>query len=119
MTLHALIIEDEILIALELEAILANLGFDSFDIADNAVDALKLAQRRRPDLVTADFNIIGGTGVDALNDLVANLGIFPALFVTANAAQLQGRAEPIIEKPVHPYRLEEACAALGILKSAA
>lgn len=119
MARHVLIIEDEILIALELEAMLGDLGFESFDVADNAVDALEMARRHRPDLITADFHIVGGTGVEALSDLTAALGICPAIFVTANSAQLHGRAEPVVEKPVQRRRLQEACSHLGFARPAA
>ena len=40
---HVLIIEDEILVAFEVEALLAEQGFTSFDIADSLSDALALA----------------------------------------------------------------------------
>src|SRR5437867_9311099 len=44
---HALIIEDEILIALEVEALLEDLGFDSFDIAESPDEALACAAAHR------------------------------------------------------------------------
>src|ERR1700741_981369 len=63
---HALIIEDEILIAMEVESLLHDFGFESCDIVDNPADALKSALAHRPDLVTADMRILGGTGVEAM-----------------------------------------------------
>lgn len=45
---HVLIIEDEILVAFEVEALLAEMGFTSFDIADSAADALTLAIANPP-----------------------------------------------------------------------
>ena len=48
---HALIIEDEILIALEVEDLLHEFGFESCDIVDNPADALRSALAHRPDLV--------------------------------------------------------------------
>src|SRR6185312_3013115 len=59
---HALIIEDEMLIALEVESLLHDFGFESCDIVDNPKDAVKSAMAHRPDLVTADLRIVGGTG---------------------------------------------------------
>jgi DNA-binding NarL/FixJ family response regulator len=58
---HALIIEDEILIAMEVEALLEEQGFDSFDIAESPEQALICAMRRAPDLITADYRIVGGS----------------------------------------------------------
>ena len=47
--MHALIIEDELLIAFALEEILQELGFDSVDIADSEATAMEAASRNRPD----------------------------------------------------------------------
>lgn len=107
---HALIIEDEILIALEVEALLREQGFTSVDVADNAREALDLALRRKPDLITADYRIVGGTGEDAVSAIMAHLGPIPVVYVTGNASCLSSRsATPVVEKPVSPTRLARAC----------
>jgi DNA-binding NarL/FixJ family response regulator len=89
---HVLIIEDEILVAFEVEALLAEQGFTSFDIADSPADALALAMANPPDLITADYRIVG------------------VVYVTGNADQLKGRVKPIVDKPISPRHLREACA---------
>ena len=107
---HALIIEDEILIALEVEVLLRDQGFTSVDVADNARDALDLALRHRPDLITADYRIVGGTGVDAVSAIMAHLGPIPVVYVTGNAASVSsGGSNQVVEKPVSPTRLARAC----------
>ncbi len=62
---HALIIEDEMLIALEVESLLHEFGFTSCDIADNPKDALRLALARPPKpaeiTMARDFFTKGGT----------------------------------------------------------
>lgn len=107
---HALIIEDEILIAMEVEALLAEQGFDTFDIAESPQDALDCALRHPPDLITADYRIVGGTGVEAVTAILARLGPIPVVYVTGNADQLGARTRAVVDKPISPHRLAEACA---------
>ena len=108
--LHALIIEDEILIALEVETLLREQGFVTVDVADNAREALDLALRHKPDLITADYRIVGGTGEDAVSAIMAHLGPIPVVYVTGNAGSISsGSGNPVVEKPVSPTRLARAC----------
>lgn len=107
---HVLIIEDEILVAFEVEALLMEQGFTSFDIADSLSDALALAMANPPDLITADYRIVGGTGEEAVQAIHRQLGSIPVVYVTGNADQLQGRLTPIVDKPISARRLREACA---------
>lgn len=98
---HALIIEDEALIALELEAMLTDLGFDSFDFADTPDDALARALARRPDLITADFRIIAGTGVEAVERITAAIGEVPVVYVTGNPDLVAAHATTaVLDKPI-------------------
>lgn len=107
---HALIIEDEMLIALEVESLLHDFGFDSCDIADNPADALRMALEHRPDLVTADLRIVGGTGIEAMDAILAELGPIPHVYVTGNADMLRGRsAAPVVDKPLTRRALAAAC----------
>jgi CheY-like chemotaxis protein len=107
---HALIIEDEMLIALEVENLLHDFGFDSCDIVDNPIDALKSAIAHRPDLISADLRIIGGTGEDAVRAITERLGPVPHIYVTGNADMLAGRtAAPVVDKPLSRRALAEAC----------
>jgi CheY-like chemotaxis protein len=108
---HVLIIEDEMLIAMELENLLHELGYVTFDIADTPQDALAYAIARRPDLITADVRIIGGTGVDAVRAIQQRLGPIPHVYVTGNIDMLQGEAAPIVvDKPINSRALAAACA---------
>ena len=106
---HALIIEDEMLIALEVESLLHDFGFTSCDIADNPQDALRLAIARRPDLVTADLRIVGGTGIEAVDAITERLGPIPHVYVTGNADLLRGRTAPVVDKPLTRRALALAC----------
>lgn len=107
---HVLIIEDEMLIAMDIEDTLEGLGFGSFDIADSPVGALACARNHRPDLITADVRIIGGTGIEAVIAIVAELGQIPVIFVTGNIDMLWDQNRPaVVEKPISRRILAEAC----------
>ncbi len=95
---------------MEVEALLAEQGFDSFGIAESPQEALDCALRRQPDLITADYRIIGGTGVEAVTAILARLGPIPVVYVTGNADQLGARTRTVVDKPISPRRLAEACA---------
>ena len=107
---HALIIEDEMLIALEVETLLHDFGFESCDIVDNPIDALKSAVAHRPDLISADLRIIGGTGEAAVRAIAEQLGPVHHIYVTGNADMQTGRpAAPVVGKPQSRRALAEAC----------
>lgn len=107
---HVLIIEDEPVIALELEILLGDLGFRSFDIADCPQDALAAARAHRPELITADYRILAGTGVQAVEMITAAIGEVPVVYVTGNGDMLpEGGARPVVDKPISPTALAAAC----------
>jgi CheY-like chemotaxis protein len=106
---HALIIEDEILIAMEVETLLKEQGFETVDIAESPLTALDCALRRRPDLITADYRIVGGTGVEAVSMIMAHIGPVPVVYVTGNAACLDKQStSPVVSKPILPSVLAGA-----------
>lgn len=108
---HALIIEDDAIIALEIEHRLRDLGYDSFDVAVSPAEALDCATGRRPDLITADVRIVGGTGIDAIHAIVAALGEVPFFYVTGNVDMLREEGGVlVVEKPVQPRAFAAACA---------
>src|SRR4051794_26994917 len=94
---HALIIEDEMLIALEVESLLHDFGFASCDIVDNPTDAVISALAHPPDLVTADMRIFGGTGLDAVVAITERLGPVPHIYVTGNSDMLRGQTAPVVD----------------------
>jgi CheY-like chemotaxis protein len=108
---HVLIIEDEPVIALELEALLSDMGFSSFDIADSPEDALACARATRPDLITADYRIAGGTGVAAVEMIAAAVGEPRVIYVTGNAGQFDPGDHAVVDKPILPSALARACEA--------
>lgn len=78
---HALIIEDDPLIAASIEAELRDLGFGSFDVARSEPEAVASAERRRPDLVTVDAKLEQGSGVEAAMTICSRDAI-PVIVIT-------------------------------------
>lgn len=106
---HALIIEDEILIALEIEELLKAQGFTSIAIAESPLEALDSALRRKPDLITADYRIVDGTGVEAVKMIMAHLGPIPVVYVTGHAKALDDQDDGlVVQKPIRPNVLAGA-----------
>lgn len=79
---HVLIIEDEALVALDLQGILAESGATSFDIADTEELAVTKALAKRPDFITSDVRLRKGTGPSAVDAIRRALGEVPVVFVT-------------------------------------
>ena len=98
--MHALIIEDESLIALAIEEALRDCGFTSFDIAASAKDGVAAATRRCPDLITADVQLRPGCGIDAVQSVCSDVPI-PVVFITGSPIEVRARmpGHVLIEKP--------------------
>jgi two-component system, response regulator PdtaR len=97
---HALIIEDESLIAFSIEEALRDCGFTSFDVAISADEAVAAAGRRCPDLITADVELRPGCGISAVQSICSELPI-PVLFITGRPIEVRRRMplHALIEKP--------------------
>ena len=104
--MHALIIEDEALIALEIEAVLREVGYQTFAMAETEEDAVAAAAILRPDLIVSDVRLATGNGIDAVQRICPNRHI-AIVFVTASADQLRERypAPVVVEKPFRPFEL--------------
>jgi DNA-directed RNA polymerase specialized sigma24 family protein len=101
-----LIIEDEVLIALDLEALIAGLGHRVIGVARTHKEAIALAQAKRPGLILADIQLAdGSSGLEAVNELLRSFDA-PVIFITAYPERfLTGeRPEPafLISKPFQP-----------------
>jgi CheY-like chemotaxis protein len=101
-----LIIEDEPLIAMDLEALVEGLGHRVVGIARTHTEAVEIGRRSRPGLILADIQLAdGSSGLNAVNELVATFQV-PVVFITAYPERfLTGeRPEPafLIAKPFRP-----------------
>ena len=105
-----LIIEDEPIIALDLENLVTELGHQVVAIAATKDDAVAKAKSERPGLVLADINLgEGGSGIDAVSEILASFDI-PVIFITAYPEKLLTgeRPEPtyLIAKPFLPETVQ-------------
>ena len=115
---RALIVEDEVLIALGLEADLNELGFEDCRLAANARQALSRAMEDPPDLAVIDIYLNGvRDGIETARMLRELCGV-PVVFVTAysdeegiiDRIQQQVPGAPVLTKPLYGHRLADAIA---------
>jgi CheY-like chemotaxis protein len=111
MTLRVMIVEDEALIAMDLEFQLEDLGHSSVGIAARTGDAIDLAQRERPDLAFIDLSLAcGDDGRDVAIALRDDLGI-PSILLSASLHRLTAEdvdriaPEAMLSKPIMPGTL--------------
>ena len=86
--LRVLIVEDQALLAMELELVLGDLGCEVVGCAMDHDGALAVAERERPDLALVDLNLLDGpTGPQVAQRLVEDYGA-TVVFLTANIEQI-------------------------------
>ena len=100
---RVLIIEDEPIIAMDIEGIVRDLGHDVTGVAVTRDEAVALAMEDRPGLVLADIQLADdSSGIDAVKDILAEFSV-PVIFITAFPERLLTgeRPEPtfLITKP--------------------
>jgi DNA-directed RNA polymerase specialized sigma24 family protein len=101
-----LIIEDEPMIAMDLESIVEGLGHRVTGIARTHSEAVKAVSKAKPGLVLADIQLAdGSSGLDAVNEMLGSFEV-PVIFITAYPDRLLTgeRPEPafLITKPYQP-----------------
>jgi len=100
---NVLIIEDEPLIALQIEEIVTSLGHSVVGTAATHAQAVALFDAHRPDLILADIQLAdGSSGIDAVNEILGKFEV-PVIFITAFPERLLTgeRPEPtyLVTKP--------------------
>jgi DNA-binding response OmpR family regulator len=116
---RALIVEDETMIALGLEADMYALGFDICDLVADGQEAFLHAMSDQPDVVLMDVNLEGGReGIEAARWLREVCDV-PIVFVTGctdrdtvKRIHEQVPGAPVLPKPVWRDRLADAVAAV-------
>jgi CheY-like chemotaxis protein len=101
-----LVIEDEPMIAMELESLVEGLGHEVVGVARTHADAIAVAQRQQPGLILADIRLADmSSGLEAVNELLQSVEV-PVVFITAYPERfLTGeRPEPafLVTKPFDP-----------------
>ena len=101
-----LVIEDEPMIAMDLESIVEGLGHKVMGVARTHAEAVKAIAHEKPGLVLADIQLAdGSSGLDAVNEMLGSFQV-PVIFITAYPDRLLTgeRPEPafLITKPYQP-----------------
>lgn|SRR5574337_346913 len=114
LTAKILIIEDEPIIAMDLETIVEDLGHHVVGVARARRQAVALAAERKPELIMADIQLAdGSSGLEAVNDILKGSSR-PVVFITAHPGIYLGasenRPEPafLLPKPFNPDSVRAA-----------
>ena len=107
-----LIIEDEPVIASDIEALVRELGHEVLEVAATRTEAVEAIGRAKPGLVLADIQLAdGSSGIDAVKDILGRFDV-PVIFITAFPERLLTgeRPEPtfLITKPFQPETVKAA-----------
>jgi len=110
---RVLVIEDEAIIALDLESIVADMGHATTGVARTHSGAVNLAGQERPDLILSDIQLAdGSSGIEAVNEILKSAGDIPVIFITAFPERLLTgeRPEPafVITKPYTEAQVRSA-----------
>lgn len=105
-----MIIEDEPLIAMDIEQLVTELGHKVTGIARTHGEAVELFKSSTPKMVLADIQLAdGSSGIDAVNDILKTADV-PVIFITAFPERLLTgeRPEPafLITKPFNPEQVK-------------
>jgi len=119
MTYRVMILEDDPFIALDMEGIMEDAGFDVLGPVATVPEALKLIsnnENNAPDIALLDFYVSGGTSEFVAREL-AKRGV-PFMFLTGNADDVRdvmADHDPLIRsKPVQVDRIiEDVTSLLG------
>lgn len=109
---EVLIIEDEPVIAADIEALVLDLGHRVSTVATTRTEAVAAVKTRRPGLVLADIQLAdGSSGIDAVNDILKGQDV-PVIFITAFPERLLTGEKPepafLITKPFQPETVKAA-----------
>jgi CheY-like chemotaxis protein len=87
-----LIVEDERIVAMDIQQTLRDCGYDAPAIASSADEALARVCERRPELVLMDIRINGARdGIDTAELLKSQFDV-PIVYLTAHADDCSGRS---------------------------
>ena len=109
---QVLIIEDEPVIAADIEALVRELGHEVIDVAATRREAVDAVAHATPGLVLADIQLAdGSSGIDAVKNILGRYDV-PVIFITAFPERLLTgeRPEPtfLITKPFQPETVKAA-----------
>jgi CheY-like chemotaxis protein len=116
--LRLLIVEDNIFIALDLEAQIVEMGHEVVGIAATADAAIAMSRKERPDLAIVDLQLAGGSrGEQAALVLRSEMDV-PSIIVSGSLHQVTDeekaaiRPVAMLSKPLLPNELRRVIEAL-------
>jgi DNA-directed RNA polymerase specialized sigma24 family protein len=105
-----LVIEDEAMTAIDLAAIVHHSGHTLLGVAATHAEALRLAHKRRPDLILADVKLgMSESGVATASEIAGGRSL-PVIFITGHVKSLldqHSKPQFIIAKPFRSETVEE------------
>ena len=111
-----LVVEDELLVGVELQELLTDVGYSIPEVVDNGSRALEFVRERHPDLILMDIRIRGSIdGVETAAQIRKTSDV-PIIFVTANSdptyvARINGiRSDGMLFKPFQDSDLKASVA---------
>lgn len=111
---NILVVEDERIVALDLQQSLQSMGYSVVGTAATQAEAVLLAMSYKPELILMDINLQrGGDGIEAAHE-IAQFSEIPVVFLTAYAEpEILRRASAVapygyLVKPVQPRELNAA-----------
>ncbi len=109
---RVLIIEDEPIIAADIEGIVLDLGHEVTGIATTKDEAVELAKETPPGLVLCDIQLAdNSSGIDAAHDILGDIDV-PLIFITAFPERLLTGDKPeptyLITKPFEANTVKAA-----------
>tara|TARA_R110000772_G_scaffold54456_7_gene124360 strand:+ start:117 stop:521 length:405 start_codon:yes stop_codon:yes gene_type:complete len=105
MTPQIMIVEDEFLIAMEMEQIVGNLGYNCIGVADDTESAIELVLKK-PDIALVDVNLSDGPTGPEIGARLANEYDVKVVFVTANPKQLGNGVKGTLGALTKPLEIE-------------
>ncbi|MEL7253954.1 MAG: response regulator [Pseudomonadota bacterium] len=108
-----MIIEDEAVIAMDLEGIVSEMGHRITGVARTETGAIDLFGKKKPDLILSDIQLAdGSSGIDAVNNILKDNPDMPVIFITAYPEMLLTGDGPepafLISKPYQPEQVRSA-----------
>ena len=109
---NVLIIEDEPIIAADIEGLVEELGHTVDAIAATHTEAVKAAEKKKPGIVLADVQLAdGSSGIEAVTEILGDYDV-PVIFITAFPERLLTGDKPepayLISKPFRPENVKAA-----------
>jgi DNA-binding NtrC family response regulator len=108
-----LIVEDEVVTAMDLWHILELWGYEMCEQVSKGEEAMRVAEKERPDIMLIDINLDGGiSGLEAAEQISSRFGI-PFIFITGYSdPEMKKQAEQLkpagyFIKPIDYYKLKE------------